>query len=309
MAYLRNLALFGAFIAGYFCPWAASLNWLIRWLIVGMMFMVMLQVKFTVRSIRVHHLIILLANIAVGMGGWGIFMLAGNRELAEVAFFTGITPTATAAPVIVGLLGERVDYAVSAFLATNLGMAVLFPFLIPIAIGNTAPTVFADVIGSLCIVVGIPVALAVPLRKLYPAATELPKRCKNLSFFTWVAAIFLIIANASQFLREQQANLPPGILWKIAVVSLLICIVNFAGGRMIGGKKFFRESSQVLGQKNTTLTIFLAITYANPLIALGPTFYVIWHNGWNAWQLQMRTFRERKKRRRVTLLKKPQGNV
>ena len=37
MAYLRNLALFGAFIAGYFCPWAASLNWLIRWLIVGMM--------------------------------------------------------------------------------------------------------------------------------------------------------------------------------------------------------------------------------------------------------------------------------
>ena len=53
MAYLRNLALFGAFIAGYFCPWAASLNWLIRWLIVGMMFMVMLQVKFTVRSIRV----------------------------------------------------------------------------------------------------------------------------------------------------------------------------------------------------------------------------------------------------------------
>ena len=127
MAYLRNLALFGAFIAGYFCPWAASLNWLIRWLIVGMMFMVMLQVKFTVRSIRVHHLIILLANIAVGMGGWGIFMLAGNRELAEVAFFTGITPTATAAPVIVGLLGERVDYAVSAFLATNLGMAVLSP--------------------------------------------------------------------------------------------------------------------------------------------------------------------------------------
>ena len=225
------------------------------------------------------------------------------QDIAALGYDTGFSQR------IVGLLGERVDYAVSAFLATNFGMAVLFPFLIPIAIGNPAPTVFADVIGSLCIVVGIPVALAVPLRKLYPGATELPKRCKNLSFFTWVAAIFLIIANASQFLREQQANLPPGILWKIAVVSLLICIVNFAGGRMIGGKKFFRESSQVLGQKNTTLTIFLAITYANPLIALGPTFYVIWHNGWNAWQLQMRTFRERKKRRRVTLLRQHPENI
>jgi BASS family bile acid:Na+ symporter len=25
--------------------------------------------------------------------------------------------------------------------------------------------------------------------------------------------------------------------------------------------------------------------YANPLVALGPTFYVLWHNLWNSWQL------------------------
>ena len=52
MAYFRNLALFSAFIVGYFCPWASHLNWMIRWLIVGMMFMVMLQVRFSMRSIK-----------------------------------------------------------------------------------------------------------------------------------------------------------------------------------------------------------------------------------------------------------------
>jgi BASS family bile acid:Na+ symporter len=69
------------------------------------------------------------------------------------------------------------------------------------------------------------------------------------------------------------------------VVSLLVCIANFALGRLIGGKEFHREASQTLGQKNTAYTIYLALTYANPLIALGPTFYVIWHNLWNSWQL------------------------
>ncbi len=54
---------------------------------------------------------------------------------------------------------------------------------------------------------------------------------------------------------------------------------------MIGGREFAREASQSLGQKNTSFTIYLALTYANPLVALGPTCYVLWHNLWNSWQL------------------------
>jgi bile acid:Na+ symporter, BASS family len=62
-------------------------------------------------------------------------------------------------------------------------------------------------------------------------------------------------------------------------------VVNFSLGYLIGGRTFAREASQSLGQKNTTFTIYLALTYASPLIALGPTFYVVWHNLWNSWQL------------------------
>ncbi|MEK7414548.1 MAG: hypothetical protein AAB263_14635, partial [Planctomycetota bacterium] len=46
-----------------------------------------------------------------------------------------------------------------------------------------------------------------------------------------------------------------------------------------------REASQSLGQKNTTLTIWMAATFANPIVALAPTFYVLWHNLVNAAQL------------------------
>ncbi len=33
------------------------------------------------------------------------------------------------------------------------------------------------------------------------------------------------------------------------------------------------------------LTTYLATTFANPLVAIGPISYILWHNLWNAWQL------------------------
>jgi BASS family bile acid:Na+ symporter len=75
------------------------------------------------------------------------------------------------------------------------------------------------------------------------------------------------------------------VLVEIALASLLVCVASFTIGRWIGGREFPRESSQSLGQKNTTFTIYLALAYASPVVALGPTCYVIWHNLWNSWQL------------------------
>ncbi|MBR2374427.1 MAG: transporter, partial [Lentisphaeria bacterium] len=43
--------------------------------------------------------------------------------------------------------------------------------------------------------------------------------------------------------------------------------------------------SQSLGQKNTTLTVYLALIYAGPLAAIGVISYVFWHNTYNAIQL------------------------
>jgi BASS family bile acid:Na+ symporter len=75
------------------------------------------------------------------------------------------------------------------------------------------------------------------------------------------------------------------VLGEIAVATSLVCAANFALGWAIGGRQFRREASQSLGQKNTTMTIYLALAYASPLVALGPTCYVVWHNLWNSWQL------------------------
>jgi BASS family bile acid:Na+ symporter len=227
---------------------------------------------------------LLAANVAMGFAAWGLGWMVGGRDVALAAFFAGITPTATAAPVIVSFLRGRVDYVIAAFLLTNVGVSALLPAVLPWMLGRSAPGVFAHVAGSVGLLVFAPLGAAWLLRAIHPPAAEWPRRLSHVSFGMWIVALTLITANASYFVRNQ-SDLPHLILAQIAAVSALVCATNFALGRAIGGQSFAREASQSLGQKNTTFTIYLAMIYASPLIALGPTCYVVWHNLWNSWQL------------------------
>lgn len=249
-----------------------------------MLFLVFLQTKMSRSALQGRHLVLLATNIALGFAGWLLGWLMGGHEIALAAFFCGITPTAIAAPVIVSFLRGRVDFVVAAFLLTNITIAALLPVLLPIVLGRPTPEAFAQVSGSVGLIVFLPMTVAWLVRRLHPAAREWPGRLRNVSFGMWVTAMFLITSNASHFLR-QHADTPHRVLAQIAISSLLVCIASFALGRVIGGREFPREASQALGQKNTTFTIYLALAYAGPVVALGPTCYVVWHNLWNSWQL------------------------
>ena len=280
----RTAAILSAMTLGALVPQAHVLAGLVRWLVVAMLFLVFLQTRFSRSALHRSHLALFAANVGLGLLAWAGGAALGGTEIAVAAFFCGITPTAIAAPVIVSFLRGRVDYVVAAFVLTNLGIAALIPLLLPFVLGRATPDAFAQVGGSVALVVFAPFAVAWLVRRVHPAAASWPARLRNLSFGLWVLAIFLITSNASDFLRRN-ADTPRLILVEIALVSLVVCAVNFAVGRRIGGREFAREASQALGQKNTTFTIYLALAYAGPVAALGPTCYVIWHNLWNSWQL------------------------
>lgn len=281
---VRTLAILSAIFIGTLVPQLHVGSWAVRWLIMGMLFLVFLPVKLERGSLHRSHLWLLLANIGMGFLGYGVGWLVGGREVALAGFFAGITPTATAAPVIMSFLRGRVDYVVAAFLLTNVIIAALLPGLLPLVLGQATPDVFAKVGGSVALVVFVPIALALLTRRLHPAARAWPGKLRDVSFGAWVTTMTLITSNASYFVR-QHPELPRTALLEIALVSMAICIANFSLGRVLGGREFPREGSQSLGQKNTSFTVYLALTYANPLVALGPTCYVVWHNLWTSWQL------------------------
>ncbi|MBI5689392.1 MAG: hypothetical protein HZC55_04790 [Verrucomicrobia bacterium] len=280
----RTAAILSAIALGALLPQAHAYAWLIRWLVMAMLFLVFLQTRLSRSALTRSHLVLLGVNVLLGFVGWGAGWLLGGRDVALATFFCGITPTAIAAPVIISFLHGHVAYVVASFLLTNVAIAALMPLLLPLVLGRATPEAFAHVGGTIVVVVFVPMALAHLLRALYPPAAEWPRRLRNLSFGMWVLAIFLITANASDFIRRH-ADTPLSLLLKIGAASLATCALSFWLGRFIGGREYPREASQSLGQKNTTFTIYLALTYASPLVALGPTFYVVWHNLWNSWQL------------------------
>lgn len=288
---IRTGVILSALFLGILVPQAHVAAPYMRWLVLAMLFLVFLQTRFSRAAFQRSHLKLFAANLAIGFGAWGIALCVTDRDIALSAFFAGITPTATAAPVIIGFLGGRVDYVVTALLLTNLGIAALLPVILPLVLGRATSADFVHVLGSVALVIFVPMVIAWGLRAIHPAAVEWPKRLRNVSFGMWMTMLFVITANASQFVR-QHTEVPRATLLQIAGFSMAVCATSFAAGRWIGGKDFPREASQSLGQKNTAFTIYLALLYTNPLVALGPTCYIVWHNLWNSWQLHRLARRE-----------------
>ena len=272
-----------AFAAGYLIPNAASFTFLIRYFLMIMLFIIFLQVKVQGMRPRKNHWRILGANIIIGISAWLLVLMTGSRDLAHAAFFTGITPTASAAPVIMRFLGGDVEFVVTSFLTTNVGVSLSLTGLIPLVTGNFTPKFLLNVAWNLFFLIGIPMTAAFIVRKVYPKLKELVPKLSNFSFMLWIAMLFLTASSASAYIRK--CSVSPLILLEIAGLSAAICAVNFTLGYFLAGKEFKRESSQSLGQKNTMFTLSLAMTFSGPLAALGPTFYVLWHNLWNAAQM------------------------
>ena len=279
----RPVMILVAFAAGYLIPQAASFTFLIRYFLMIMLFIIFLQVKVQGMRPRKNHWRILIANIAVGVIAWLLASLSGSRDLAHAAFFTGITPTASAAPVIMRFLGGDVEFVVTSFLTTNVGVSLSLTGLIPLVTGNFTLKFLGNVAWNLFFLIGIPMTAAFIVRKIYPKAKELAPKLANFSFLLWLTMLFLTASSASAYIRSSSVS--PVILLEIAALSAVICMVNFTLGYFLAGKDFPRETSQSLGQKNTMFTLSLAMTYSGPLAALGPTFYVLWHNLWNAAQM------------------------
>jgi len=137
---------------------------------------------------------------------------------------------------------------------------------------------------SLLLLIGVPMTSALLLKKKFGVMRKIAEGSSSVSFLMWIAMLFLTAASASDSIRNTP-GLAADIFWRIALLSAVICAVNFTTGALLSEKRCRREASQSLGQKNTMLLICLALTFAGPIAALGPTFYVLWHNLWNAAQM------------------------
>ena len=289
-AYSKVLALLLTMGIGALLPQFHTLSFLIRYLLMAMLFFAFLDIDFQPRSFQKSVIWVLLANLSIAFLGYWLFSFF-DHSLALAAFITGIAPTAIASPVIISFIEGRVEYMVGSVLLTNLSMALVVPLVLPFLLGSAAPISVWEVLQPVLITMFVPLILARLVLLFPPGTRAVIHKGKRCSFPIWLLNLFIVCAKAMDFLRNGSAG-STRIIVEIALVSLFICMINFALGALIGGREYWQESSQALGQKNNSFVIWIALTFINPLVAMGPTFYVLYHNLYNSFQIYL--FEKRK---------------
>ena len=289
-AYGKVVALILMMVGGYLLPQFHSLSFLIQYLLMAMLFFAFLDIEIKPGSFQRGVLWVLLANMAVAFIGYWLLSYV-DRTLALAAFITGIAPTAIASPVVISFIEGNVEYVAAAVLLTNLSVALIIPFALPLVVGPTEHISTWEVLRPVLLVMFVPLILAQLVRRLPQKAQITIRKGKSVSFVLWLANLFIICAKAADFLRNE-VTVSAVVLGEIALVSLAVCVVNFGLGALLGGRKYWQESSQALGQKNNSFVVWIALTFINPLVAMGPTFYIIYHNLYNSFQIYL--FEKRK---------------
>lgn len=268
---------------GALFPQAHVLSFLIQYLLMVMLFFSFLDIKFTARTFQKSVLGVLLANLAVGFLSYAL-LISFDSIFALTAFMTAIAPTAIAAPVIISFIRGEIEYVLAAVLVTNISSAVIIPVTLPFLLDSQIQIAVWEVLEPVLIVMFAPLILAQLVSRVSFQMQEFFLKGKQFSFGIWMVNLFLISANASNFLRREDSNSFTTLL-VIALISLVLCIVNFGLGALLGGRQYWQEASQSLGQKNLSFVIWIALTFINPLVAMGPTFYILYHHLYNSWSI------------------------
>ena len=283
--YGKVFGLLATMMLGALFPQMHAFSYLIQYLLMAMLFFAFLDIKFKLETFQASVLWILLANVAVGFLSYAL-LISFDSTFALTAFMTAIAPTAIAAPVIMSFIKGRIEYVVAAVLVTNISSAVIIPITLPFLLGSQAQLQISvwEVLEPVLVVMFVPLLLAQLVSHLSSGTQEVLRKGKRFSFAIWLINLFIISANASNFLRNEDPKSISTLLI-IALISLVICIVNFGLGALLGGRQNWQEASQSLGQKNLSFVIWIAMTFINPLVAMGPTFYILYHHLYNSWSI------------------------
>lgn len=273
-------------------------------------------------DLRLHrwHWYLLLFQVVVSAG-----LFFGVRPfsivLAQGLMICVLQPSATAAPIIAGKLGGSIETLTSYTLLSSVATAVLVPLLFPIYNPDVQMAFvdrFLEILSHIAPMLIGPFLAAWALRLSANAYYRITHQDKTfvlsgiwaqLPFWLWVITLVSLMDKTTLSLFSCTEG------WLVVTLlfvgALFTCVLQFWVGKHIGQQfpsvahgKDYRDvlinpaiydpdpkqvtrisAGQALGQKNTTLAIWMAQAYLNPLSSLAPAAYILWQNLFNSWQL------------------------
>lgn len=207
-----------------------------------------------------------------------------DPTIALVAFVVAITPTAGGGPIIAELLESDVAFVTISVLVTSVGVAFMIPLLLPQVMVVEQSIEAIEVLLPVFMIVFLPLLLAQSLKYFWQSGHRMLLQLKPFGFYLFLINIFIASGKASHFVQMDEETGLSTIL-SIAALSGLLCALNFSIGHRLGTKAQTIETGLALGRKNNMFAIWLALTFTQPVIALGPIFYIVFQNLYNSWQM------------------------
>ena len=306
--------LIGAVGYKLFLPLAPTLPWLIFF----MLFFTFCKVN--PLDLRLHkwHWAVLFAQLFFSFATYaGVLCLTHNKILAQGLLMCFIMPTATAAPIIAGKLGGSIQNLTTFTLLSNFATAIIVPATFPLinpAADMTFLPAFLLILSRVAPLLLGPFFAAWLLRLIYKWRTKkdfvLSKQAAQVPFYLWVASIVVLMAVVTNTTITNFQFQISNILI-LLVSSFFACLIQFGLGKLIGwclpaaskGTDYQDvlinpaaapttmagvssiTAGQAFGQKNTSLGVWMANTYLDPMASLGAAAYIIWQNIFNSVQL------------------------
>jgi len=270
-----------------FYKFFTQLSFITPYLIFAMLFIT--YCKISIKEIRFEKFHFFLLSIQL-FGSIAVYLaLVGISPLvAQGSMICLLAPTATSAAVITGMLGGSIASLTAYSILSNLCVAIFAPVIFSFIGEHTDMTFFQSflyILKEVFPLLILPLVLAFLLEKLAPKAKSKIKALHGWSFYLWALALTIVVGKTVSFVMKQSAS-HYTIEIAMAACTFVICIGQFIAGRKIGSRYDKTVTGgQGLGQKNTVLTIWMALSYLDPISSIGPGAYVLWQNLVNSYQL------------------------
>lgn len=240
---------------------------------------------------RLWHLWLILIQFAeVGLGLWWCLENKDSEwcPIGESLLACFIAPMAAVGAVVTQKIGGNAATATTYTLISSAFTAIMVPLVYPLVepgIGMTFYELFRKILFRVFPTIMAPLALALLLWWLMPKAKSyVAEKSKDYSFYLWAICTMV---NTAQIIRSIM-NAPGSgsvVVWIFVAIGILV-FAQFYVGKTIGGFYNDRKAAgQGLAQKNTVLSIWMAMSFLNPTAAIGPGAALLWQNVFNSWQI------------------------
>lgn len=280
-----------------YCEWALPVKpWLVDSIpyvlpstIFLMLFLSYCKIDPNQLRLRRWHLWLVLIQLAETLlAAWWCIAHEGSQVLVEALLAVFVAPMAAVGAVVTAKIGGNAASATSYTVVSSVYTAVMVPLVYPLVepgLDVTFFELFLRILSRVLPTIIFPLLLALGLRWLAPKVHQwVCREAKDKSFYLWALCTAVNTAQIIRCIVHTDSTVAE--LLAIVFTVGLVVGLHFWVGKMIGTRYGDRISAgQGLAQKNTVLSIWIAMTFLSPTAAIGPGVCLLWQNIVNSWQI------------------------